>query len=164
MIRRPPRSTLFPYTTLFRSVTSLPPNKCKTHSRHCNLDLAGVHVKHSTSTARPALSFATTLGRFCTQSALAACAGHRDRLLQCFTRRKVLERVSEFVLFRRPEMVLLRAPKCGSRTYRFTQIAREVVNARSETHRSSSHRPDRHYVRARRARRFLAVLYWARGH
>src|SRR5258708_16473193 len=25
MIRRPPRSTLFPYTTLFRSVSALPP-------------------------------------------------------------------------------------------------------------------------------------------
>src|SRR2546425_4518616 len=27
MIRRPPRSTLFPYTTLFRSVTSSPPSR-----------------------------------------------------------------------------------------------------------------------------------------
>ena len=26
MIRRPPRSTLFPYTTLFRSLTNVPPN------------------------------------------------------------------------------------------------------------------------------------------
>src|SRR2546430_6215483 len=28
MIRRPPRSTLFPYTTLFRSERSLPPTGC----------------------------------------------------------------------------------------------------------------------------------------
>src|SRR3970282_2512042 len=28
MIRRPPRSTLFPYTTLFRSPTSLPVSSC----------------------------------------------------------------------------------------------------------------------------------------
>src|SRR5258705_8593764 len=28
MIRRPPRSTLFPYTTLFRSVPALPPARC----------------------------------------------------------------------------------------------------------------------------------------
>src|SRR5258708_15043944 len=28
MIRRPPRSTLFPYTTLFRSVLSAPESKC----------------------------------------------------------------------------------------------------------------------------------------
>src|SRR2546425_2232972 len=28
MIRRPPRSTLFPYTTLFRSPTSSPPHRC----------------------------------------------------------------------------------------------------------------------------------------
>src|SRR2546422_7265824 len=27
MIRRPPRSTLFPYTTLFRSVSKLPPRR-----------------------------------------------------------------------------------------------------------------------------------------
>src|SRR3712207_7795530 len=27
MIRRPPRSTLFPYTTLFRSVANLPPER-----------------------------------------------------------------------------------------------------------------------------------------
>src|SRR2546430_3446245 len=29
MIRRPPRSTLFPYTTLFRSWTTRPPNHCR---------------------------------------------------------------------------------------------------------------------------------------
>src|SRR2546430_5647149 len=32
MIRRPPRSTLFPYTTLFRSRTSAPLNGRKTNS------------------------------------------------------------------------------------------------------------------------------------
>src|SRR3989449_3687078 len=31
MIRRPPRSTLFPYTTLFRSPASRPPHKLKQH-------------------------------------------------------------------------------------------------------------------------------------
>src|SRR5688572_32119597 len=30
MIRRPPRSTLFPYTTLFRSIRGRPPSKCDT--------------------------------------------------------------------------------------------------------------------------------------
>src|SRR5258708_27249844 len=29
MIRRPPRSTLFPYTTLFRSRIHLPPHACR---------------------------------------------------------------------------------------------------------------------------------------
>src|SRR5438067_10020325 len=33
MIRRPPRSTLFPYTTLFRSLTSLKKN-CRKGSTH----------------------------------------------------------------------------------------------------------------------------------
>src|SRR5256885_11355528 len=33
MIRRPPRSTLFPYTTLFRSTSS--PNIAKAYARRC---------------------------------------------------------------------------------------------------------------------------------
>src|SRR2546428_5245811 len=35
MIRRPPRSTLFPYTTLFRSLPSLPPQP----ARRCVFEL-----------------------------------------------------------------------------------------------------------------------------
>src|SRR5258707_10576183 len=38
MIRRPPRSTLFPYTTLFRSVISAEPNFCPA----CGVDLRGL--------------------------------------------------------------------------------------------------------------------------
>src|SRR3712207_7585097 len=34
MIRRPPRSTLFPYTTLFRSVRSGDPDGIRTHDLH----------------------------------------------------------------------------------------------------------------------------------
>src|SRR2546430_9152792 len=34
MIRRPPRSTLFPYTTLFRSEVLLPPGPCTAGERH----------------------------------------------------------------------------------------------------------------------------------
>src|SRR2546422_7645806 len=37
MIRRPPRSTLFPYTTLFRS---LPVEKMKLENQVCSLELA----------------------------------------------------------------------------------------------------------------------------
>src|SRR5258708_19395005 len=33
MIRRPPRSTLFPYTTLFRSTSSRPHMPCTPHGR-----------------------------------------------------------------------------------------------------------------------------------
>src|SRR5256885_3732230 len=33
MIRRPPRSTLFPYTTLFRSDAVLPGERCDVHNR-----------------------------------------------------------------------------------------------------------------------------------
>src|SRR3712207_8366773 len=49
MIRRPPRSTLFPYTTLFRSGEAL-------HQYHRNLYLArldrlGVEIRHHTELA-----------------------------------------------------------------------------------------------------------------
>src|SRR5438045_9260248 len=37
MLRRPPRSTLFPYTTLFRSATpSAPAPKCRSHTLRTN--------------------------------------------------------------------------------------------------------------------------------
>src|SRR2546430_7421984 len=42
MIRRPPRSTLFPYTTLFRSLTSMEPDHVKKRS----LLLAGAAEAH----------------------------------------------------------------------------------------------------------------------
>src|SRR5258707_1660387 len=38
MIRRPPRSTLFPYTTLFRSVTSARPIVTSQRRGDCRLD------------------------------------------------------------------------------------------------------------------------------
>src|SRR5436309_10538532 len=44
MIRRPPRSTLFPYTTLFRSISTDPAHKdqCKTAAEFVARDLAGL--------------------------------------------------------------------------------------------------------------------------
>src|SRR5258708_22442218 len=48
MIRRPPRSTLFPYTTLFRSVSRprwcLPTSCCKTASVHPLAAHAGLYA------------------------------------------------------------------------------------------------------------------------
>src|SRR3712207_7345894 len=41
MIRRPPRSTLFPYTTLFRSAAALPASK-STHTRHSGFHLSTI--------------------------------------------------------------------------------------------------------------------------
>src|SRR2546421_12806049 len=41
MIRRPPRSTLFPYTTLFRSPT------------HCSIDNSGTATGYSSSSPTP---------------------------------------------------------------------------------------------------------------
>src|SRR2546426_6290416 len=36
MIRRPPRSTLFPYTTLFRSDRPAPPTRAETQDQSCS--------------------------------------------------------------------------------------------------------------------------------
>src|SRR5436305_3612961 len=45
MIRRPPRSTLFPYTTLFRSVWSL----LELDSRNREQDIELVHAAHASA-------------------------------------------------------------------------------------------------------------------
>src|SRR2546422_5948163 len=42
MIRRPPRSTLFPYTTLFRSVHVAVDDRSSTLSRRIHIDVASV--------------------------------------------------------------------------------------------------------------------------
>src|SRR5258708_31736403 len=49
MIRRPPRSTLFPYTTLFRSRSQHrpPPSTCGTDERRPPHDLPKTHQVHS---------------------------------------------------------------------------------------------------------------------
>src|SRR2546430_13045410 len=45
MIRRPPRSTLFPYTTLFRSLVPLPVHRDLVPAGH--LDAVHPHVPHA---------------------------------------------------------------------------------------------------------------------
>src|SRR2546427_4865983 len=50
MIRRPPRSTLFPYTTLFRSVSALGPAAAAV-ATHCRLLVAV--TKYSVTSVRP---------------------------------------------------------------------------------------------------------------
>src|SRR3712207_8110721 len=51
MIRRPPRSTLFPYTTLFRSADVCA--KTPRHSRHGGLQLCHLHrLRHARRPAR----------------------------------------------------------------------------------------------------------------
>src|SRR3712207_8178436 len=49
MIRRPPRSTLFPYTTLFRSAPDLRHTNVERLARHgeCDLDAAGAESQHA---------------------------------------------------------------------------------------------------------------------
>src|SRR3712207_9254347 len=44
MIRRPPRSTLFPYTTLFRSLIVGTPGRMTDHLSKKNFDVSGIHT------------------------------------------------------------------------------------------------------------------------
>src|SRR2546422_9696840 len=58
MIRRPPRSTLFPYTTLFRSRHHTPPRERLARRRESRLDLGGVvrvvvHHHHASHFTHP---------------------------------------------------------------------------------------------------------------
>src|SRR5256886_11468546 len=49
MIRRPPRSTLFPYTTLFRSPVAAPNasgHSCEGERKACMLPAGGLHGDH----------------------------------------------------------------------------------------------------------------------
>src|SRR3712207_8078163 len=45
MIRRPPRSTLFPYTTLFRSVLNVTPDSFSDGGRFTSVDAAVSHAE-----------------------------------------------------------------------------------------------------------------------
>src|SRR2546422_5285980 len=70
MIRRPPRSTLFPYTTLFRSYSAVPtspaaspPNACERAVR-CGTAVKGTRDR-GTPTTNPA-AIASTIQPWCT--------------------------------------------------------------------------------------------------
>src|SRR2546430_4688434 len=54
MIRRPPRSTLFPYTTLFRSVERLGARGFRRHVAHLAAHLPGLGVAGALDGARDA--------------------------------------------------------------------------------------------------------------
>src|SRR2546425_12160267 len=45
MIRRPPRSTLFPYTTLFRSLSVLPPDRTASVGEEIRLDVTVTNIE-----------------------------------------------------------------------------------------------------------------------
>src|SRR4051794_41740072 len=51
MIRRPPRSTLFPYTTLFRSCEELPRARAGQSTVHGHIDLCGARPRLGTAEA-----------------------------------------------------------------------------------------------------------------
>src|SRR2546422_3980339 len=53
MIRRPPRSTLFPYTTLFRSVVHLPELALLSRALRGQRRIAGVLVRGQRKVAKP---------------------------------------------------------------------------------------------------------------
>src|SRR3712207_8378182 len=52
MIRRPPRSTLFPYTTLFRSLRGISRSRAESSSR-TSAELPSVDALSTTTTSRP---------------------------------------------------------------------------------------------------------------
>src|SRR3712207_7012084 len=58
MIRRPPRSTPFPYTTLFRSTVGITGSSCKTSTK----DLLGQVLATAGSTVSPQGSFNNDIG------------------------------------------------------------------------------------------------------
>src|SRR2546425_11495626 len=62
MIRRPPRSTLFPYTTLFRSRPPLHPHRTRPRARALPLRPSGcgaIGMLHSAASTRPTSGPAT---------------------------------------------------------------------------------------------------------
>src|SRR5256885_11200900 len=82
MIRRPPRSTLFPYTTLFRSRTEHEPSATVRESRenrHCNNKSASTRAASPDEGSRPAsTASAQKNGRSPLQSVFLR-RGFRDR-------------------------------------------------------------------------------------
>src|SRR5256886_10778141 len=63
MIRRPPRSTLFPYTTLFRSASRAADRTSRTSGRARPASRAGGHRAGSQPVVRPADGGPTGAGR-----------------------------------------------------------------------------------------------------
>src|SRR5258708_31666811 len=64
MIRRPPRSTLFPYTTLFRSPPSPKLNKIAPHQRPTAFNIASPPAPRSSSTT-PTPSHSSSASSIC---------------------------------------------------------------------------------------------------
>src|SRR3712207_6951892 len=62
MIRRPPRSTLFPYTTLFRSGTGTHTILAQTASEVLNLPITKIGVKIGDSSLPPAAGSVGSVG------------------------------------------------------------------------------------------------------
>src|SRR3712207_7824674 len=57
MIRRPPRSTLFPYTTLFRSLSSMRTERPSLYTTACSRDTVTSSRKMSLAGDRPIVVF-----------------------------------------------------------------------------------------------------------
>src|SRR3712207_8699297 len=53
MIRRPPRSTLFPYTTLFRSLPRVFRSNCRAHARRKECDPQKEKIRRNYAQPRP---------------------------------------------------------------------------------------------------------------
>src|SRR2546429_4651165 len=83
MIRRPPRSTLFPYTTLFRSYADArdgpnynPFGKKRTHERHTSRDVEKDRKSTRLNSSHGYISYAV----FCLKKKKIAGPTQRDRI------------------------------------------------------------------------------------
>src|SRR3989442_3317835 len=98
MIRRPPRSTLFPYTTLFRSQISLSASTTVSHWRRCSTSSARPRSEEHTSElqSRPHLVCRLLLAK--EQRRLPECGdvavGYRAALERVVVRPGVIHRAS----------------------------------------------------------------------
>src|SRR5256885_17256209 len=91
MIRRPPRSTLFPYTTLFRSVTGRRPCLPRATSR-CRTMQSGVRPRRRFAWEDPAMTIMRLAAGFATALALGAPAAAQPNVVEKTWNKAVRER------------------------------------------------------------------------
>src|SRR2546430_4503165 len=82
MIRRPPRSTLFPYTTLFRSLRTKQPSNLRVHTQHGKV-------------AKTAIDRLETLGLFGAGQILATLSDRGHIFKYTRSRQQVIQRSEE---------------------------------------------------------------------
>src|SRR2546422_6135048 len=96
MIRRPPRSTLFPYTTLFRSVCALLAAACTDHSHpfapgtRANLIGGDDHIFDLSSVVRVDPSIKNQEGKDRKSTRLNSSHGYISYAVFCLKKKKII--------------------------------------------------------------------------